>query len=152
VRVALTRLSSGRVPRRMVCVGAALLLMACASSQPVVYHRAPPDAQRAAKVATDITQCRQLAAAAVGTHGRATPRAVAKSTARAGIVGFVAEAVEVLVEGSRNAWAKARGVGAGGVAGMVTKTVLDHNEPDDVHKEYVERCMKERGNLVLGWR
>lgn len=137
--------------RRLACLGAASLLIGCATSQPVVYHRSPPDAQRAARVAADTEQCRQLAQAAVGTHGRSAPRTAA-AAGRAGAVGFVAEAVEALVEGSRNAWAKARGAAAGGVAGMLTKTALDHNEPDDVHKEYVERCMKDRGNVVLGWR
>lgn len=137
--------------RRFACLGLAALLMGCATSQPVVYHRSPPDAQRAARVAANVEQCRQLAAAAVGTHGRTAPRTAA-TAGRVGVVGFVSEAVEALVEGSRDAWTKARGAAAGGVAGMLTKTVLDQNEPDDVHKEYVERCMKDRGNLVLGWR
>lgn len=148
----LARAARSLAMRRSACSGLAVLLMGCATSQPVVYHRTVPDAQRAARVAADVDQCRQLASAAVGTSGRTAPQAVAAGAGRVGVVAFVAEAVEALVEGSRDAWGKARGAAAGGVAGMLTKTALDHNEPDDVHKEYVERCMKDRGNVVLGWR
>lgn len=141
-----------RWPVHTACAALAALLMGCATSQPVVYHRSAPDAQRAARVAADVEQCRGLASAAVGTNGRTAPQAVAAGAGRVGAIAFVAEAVEALVEGSRDAWNKARGAAAGGVAGMLTKTVIDGNEPDDVHKEYVERCLKDRGNVVLGWR
>jgi outer membrane murein-binding lipoprotein Lpp len=139
-------------PLRLGAVALALLITGCASTQPVIYHQAAPDAQRAARVAADVEQCRRSADAAVGTNARTAPKAVAASAGRTGAIAFAAEAVEALVEGSRDAWSKARGAAAGGVAGMLTKTVIDSNEPDDVHKEYVERCLKDRGNVVLGWR
>jgi hypothetical protein len=45
-----------------------------------------------------------------------------------------------------------RPAAAGGAAGVATKAALDRNMPDEVHEKHVERCMKDRGHEVLGWR
>ena len=48
--------------------------------------------------------------------------------------------------------AKARGAGAGAMAGTLTSVALNWNEPDSVYRNYVDLCLKERGHKVLGWR
>jgi hypothetical protein len=126
----------------------AALLGACATSAPVVV---PTSAADSARVARDSEQCRSQATAAVGLNGR-NAGTVASSAGKAGTVGFVAGAVGGLVAGSKDVWQKARGAAAGGASGIATKVLLEWNEPDDVHQEYVERCMKKRGHDVLGWR
>jgi hypothetical protein len=133
---------------RLAILSAALALGACATSAPVVY----PKANAApARVAADTEQCRRQATEAVGLNGRNTG-SLARSAGQAGTVGFVAAAVGSLVAGSKDAWQKARGAAAGGASGIATKVLLEWNEPDEVHQEYVERCMKQRGHDVLGWR
>lgn len=142
------RLSSG-------ALGMFVLLMAgCAStSAPVIY---PPqgkaaDAASAARVAKDAADCRRNAAAIVGLNGRNAPQ-LARDGGKVAATGFVATAVGAAVAGYRDVWQRARVVAAAGVAGATVKTLLEWNEPDDVHEEFVERCMKQRGHDVLGWR
>lgn len=72
--------------------------------------------------------------------------------ARRGAVEFIDKAVESMVNGSKEVWTKARGAGAGGMAGSLTTVVLTWNEPDGVYRNYVDLCLKERGHKVLGWR
>ena len=67
-------------------------------------------------------------------------------------VEFVDKAVESAVSGARNGWQRARGASAGAMAGTLTTVALNWNEPDSVHREYVDLCLKERGHRVLGWR
>jgi hypothetical protein len=133
---------------RVALLAGVLLLGACATSAPVVY---PGAGANVAQVERDTEQCRRQATAAVGVNGRSAP-ATARDAGQAATVGFVAAAVGSLVAGSKEAWQRARGAAAGGATGMATKALLEWNEPDEVHQEYVERCMKRRGHDVLGWR
>lgn len=136
--------------RPVAAMALAALLTGCASvSQPVVYSSpkaAPTDAQR---VAADTAECRKRAEAAVGVNGVTAPALATRSARRAG-VSFVEEATDRLVIGSRNAWTRARGAAAGTVAGGVTSVALNWNEPDSVHRKYVDLCMKKQGHTVLG--
>ena len=52
----------------------------------------------------------------------------------------------------RNAMERARGAAAGVFAGGLTAAALNWNEPDGVHRAFVDECLKERGHKVLGWR
>ena len=36
------------------------------------------------------------------------------------------------------------------MAGTLTGLLLNWNEPDGVHREYVDQCLKDRGHRVLG--
>jgi hypothetical protein len=134
--------------QRLAILSAALVLGACATSAPVVY---PQASAAPARVALDTEQCRRQATEAVGLNGR-DAGTLARDAGKAGTVGFVAGAVGSLVAGSKDAWNKARGAAAGGASGIATKVLLEWNEPDKVHQEFVERCMKRRGHDVLGWR
>jgi outer membrane lipoprotein SlyB len=134
-----------RSPAILLC---AVLLGACATSAPVVVTTSAADS---ARVARDTEQCRRQATAAVGLNGR-DAGTLAQAAGKAGTVGFVGGAVGSLVAGSKDAWQKARGAAAGGASGIAAKVLLEWNEPDDVHQEFVERCMKKRGHDVLGWR
>jgi hypothetical protein len=134
--------------QRLAILSAALALGACATSAPVVY----PKANAApARVAADTEQCRRQATEAVGLNGR-NAGSLAGDAGKAGAVAFAAAAVGGLVASSKDVWQRARGAAAGGATGIATKVLLDWNEPDKVHQEYVERCMKQRGHDVLGWR
>lgn len=136
---------------RILLATTAALLVGCASTAPVVYQRPSTDAATAARIARDTEACRRQAVEMVGLNDRrAAGRA--RGAAAVGAVGFVGAAVGTAVAKSREVWQKARGAAAAGVSGMATKMLLDWNEPDEVHQEYVSHCLKERGHVVLGWR
>jgi outer membrane lipoprotein SlyB len=130
---------------------AAVLLAGCATPQPVVYQKTTAGAIEQRRVVTDTQDCRRRAEAAVGLNARRAD-AVAQSTAKTGAVAFAATAVAGLVGASKDAWQRARAGAAGGATGAAVKVLLEWNDPDKVHEEYVERCMSERGHDVLGWR
>jgi hypothetical protein len=134
--------------QRLAILSTALVLGACATSAPVVYPNAGVASTR---VGLDTEQCRRQATEAVGLNGR-DASGLAKDAGKVGSVAFAAAAVGGLVASSKDVWQRARGAAAGGAAGIATKVLLDWNEPDKVHQEYVERCMKKRGHDVLGWR
>lgn len=132
---------------------AALLLVGCAAPQPVVYRtpQTPPAQQE--RIARDADQCRQQARQVVGLNAReAQPGHAPRKAGEAGVIAFAAAAAGGLVATSRDVWSRARRAAAAGATGMAVKTLLDWNAPDEVHEEYVERCMKDRGHQVLGWR
>lgn len=123
-------------------------LAGCASTAaPVVY----PTAKHSQRAESDLKACRAEADAAVGVNGTRT-QTTGKRAAQRGAVEFVDKAVEALVNGSKEVWAKARGAGAGAMAGSFTAVALNWNEPDSVYRNYVDLCLKERGHKVLGWR
>ena len=123
------------------------LLAACATPSPVVYPHAPAAKARPERVQGDIAACRARAEAAVGLNrSRATER-----SAQAGVVGFFAGAAASLA-GSRDIANKAAAGAAAGATGVATKLLLERHLPDEVHREYVERCLREQGHDVLGWR
>ena len=130
---------------------AAVVLTGCATPQPVVYQKTTASAIEQQRVAKDTQDCRRRAEAAVGLNARRA-EASAQSAAKTGAIAFAATAVAGLVGASKDVWQRARAGAAGGATGAAVKTVLEWNDPDDVHQEYVERCMSERGHDVLGWR
>lgn len=137
--------------RTLAALLAAVFLAGCASTATPVAYEASGSPAKAARFETDLQGCRTRAEQAVGING-VKGASLAQASTRRGASEFVQEAVDSLVVGSRNAWAKARGAAAGEVAGTVATVLLNWNEPDRVHREYVDRCLKERGHTVLGWR
>lgn len=145
-----TRLSSAL--RLSIAAAAVAVLAGCAStSAPVVYPVA--DGKKAARTNpdADLQACRAEADKAVGINSMRAGK-TGTTAARRGAIEFVDKAVESLVNGSKEVWARARGAGAGAAAGSLTAVALNWNEPDSVYRNYVELCLRERGHRVLGWR
>lgn len=137
--------------RTLAALLATLVLAGCASTATPVAYEASASPAKAARFETDLQACRTRAEQAVGING-VKGASLAQASTRRGATEFVKEAVDSLVVGSRNAWARARGAAAGEAAGTVASVLLNWNEPDRVHREYVDRCLKDRGHTVLGWR
>lgn len=140
-----------RLPALAALALALGLLGGCASTTAPVVYSSKPQPALSTRAQADVAQCRSAAADAVGVNSASAPR-TATGVAKRGVVQFVDQAVESLVEGSRNAWAKARGAGAGATAGGLMAVLLNWDEPDAVYREHVELCLKDRGHKVLGWR
>jgi hypothetical protein len=136
-----------------LAVTALTVAAGCATPQPVVYQKekVAAGAAQQQRVDKDILECRRRAKTVVGLNARRA-EATAQNAARTGAIGFAAAAVGGLVNASKDAWQRARVAAAAGATGAAVKTLLEWNDPDEVHREYVERCMDERGHDVLGWR
>lgn len=128
-----------------------LLLAGCASTSAPVAYEASSSPAKSARFDTDLRTCRDRAVQSVGVNGIKGPQLV-QASARKGGTAFVKEAVDRFVSGSGSVLKRARGAGAGEAAGTVTSVLLNWNEPDSVHRQYVDRCLKDRGHTVLGWR
>lgn len=132
-----------------VTVGAMLFaLSGCATQRPVLYPNAkynqvgPEVAQR------DIDDCIRLAEQ----HGVSPSggEKVARRGAEGAAVGGAAGAAAGAVRGDVG-----RGAGVGAAAGAAagaTRGAIHSGEPGAVYKGFVQRCLRERGYDVIGWK
>lgn len=135
----------------LAAAGVALLAGCASTTAPVVYPVVDGRKTQRIDADADLQACRTEAERAVGINSTRADKTGA-TAGRRGAVEFVDKAVESMVNGSKEVWAKARGAGAGAMAGSLTAVALNWNEPDAVYRNYVELCLKDRGHKVLGWR
>lgn len=131
--------------RLLTALAVVALVSGCTTRPVVVANEQRPPAGGAAPQA-DIDACLAEAKQAVES-GRATE--VAQNTAEGAAVGGAVGAATGAVLG------QGRGAGAGaagGAAGAFVRSMLRWREPDPVEKGYVNRCLRQRGYDVLGWR
>ncbi len=138
-------------PVRLTVLGmiAGLALGACARTQsPVLYPNAKLQQVGKEQAGQDIEACRKLADDWVqSTAGKDIAKGTAVGAAGGAAVGAVAGAVSGRGAGMGAAVGAATGATAGAVHGAAKQT-----EPSPVYKQYVNRCLKERGYDVLGWQ
>jgi len=124
-------------------------LVACATPRPVLYPNAELRRAGREQAERDVEECLALAQQDVGGGGSRAGKRVAARTATGAATGAAVGAAV-----GRSA---ARGA-AGGAAGGATHSVLSsllhprRNQPDPVFRNYVDRCLSERGYDVIGWR
>ncbi len=124
------------------------ILGACASKDPVLYPNAHFKTVGATTAERDIDACIAMAE----DHGVDAGQAegVAGSTAAGGAIGGAAGAAGGAVLG-RPGTGAAVGAASGAAGGLV-RGALKARDPDPVFKRFVERCLRERGYDVVGWR
>jgi hypothetical protein len=136
---------------RVHAAGAAitlLVLAGCATQRPVLYpnakynHAGPEVAQR------DIDDCIRLAESHGITHDSGGK--VVGGAAGGAVIGGAAGAGAGAVRGSIGHDA---GVGAAaGAAGGAARGAIRSGEPGQVYKGFVQRCLREKGYDVIGWK
>jgi hypothetical protein len=125
---------------------------ACAPKRPVLYpnEQYRRAGERAAQ--RDVDDCIRRAEQYTSSSNGREVREVAGKTAVGAGTGAAVGAVVGAIDGDpgRNA---ARGAAAGGTAGFVHGMfgVFGKNDPPDIQKAFVERCLRERGYDTLGW-
>jgi outer membrane lipoprotein SlyB len=126
-----------------------LALSACARTQsPVLYPNAKLQQVGKEQAEQDIDACRKLADDWVhSTAGKDIAKGTAVGAAGGAAVGAVAGAVSGRGAGAGAAVGAATGGTAGAVHGAAKQT-----EPSPIYKQYVNRCLHERGYEVLGWQ
>jgi len=141
-----------RLARSSAAVLAGLILgAACAHSQsPVLYPNAKLKEAGQAQADAEISACRSLADDYVSSGG-ATAKEVGKDTAAGGAGGAAVGAVAGAVSGHGAGAGAAIGAATGATAGAV-HGVFKSAGPSPVYKNFVDRCLRERGYEVIGWQ
>ncbi len=124
----------------------ALALAGCARQTPVLYPNAYLNQVGQAQAQRDIAECKQLADQYIASGGAGT---VAGSTAVGGGVGAAIGAAGGAVGGAAGTGA-AVGAATGATAGLV-RGLFRASEPSPVYKNFVNRCLRERGYEPIGW-
>ena len=121
-------------------------------ARPVLYPNAAFERMGKAQADREVDQCidRAIAAGATPTHD-ATGRAVAGSAARGATVAGVAGAVGAAVGGGDVGRAAGIGIAAGGSAGAVRGLFASRDTVNPTYRNFVARCLTDRGLEVIGW-
>jgi outer membrane lipoprotein SlyB len=128
---------------------AGVFLAACAGTpNPVLYPNAHLQTVGQATAQRDIAQCRQLAS----TSGVAEQRdgQVGTNAAAGAAVGGASAGAWGLVRGNAAENALA-GAAAGAAAGTV-RGAIKNSETSPVYKNFVQKCLRDRGYEVIGWQ
>jgi outer membrane lipoprotein SlyB len=137
--------------RRMIFVLGAMatILMGCAGArQPVLYPNAHTQQVGKAQADQDVATCRALASQYAQ---RGAGKEVARDTALGGAGGAAVGAVGGAVSG----YGAGRGAGVGAATGATTgllRGLFRGTEPNPIYKNFVDRCLRERGYDVIGWQ
>ena len=126
----------------------ALLVMGCATKRPVLYPNSHLYSVGQINAEHDIDQCIQLARD-YGTETDQDER-IAKETASAAAVGGAGGAAAGAVWGNPGQGAGAGA--AGGAAVAMTRGLIDSGEPQPVFRAFVERCLRDKGYVPIGWK
>lgn len=149
---------ANRLPSRLLPFLLLPLLVACASTQPVLIAKeTAPTPSLEARAKADVAHCLKLADERVGRNALHAPEGAdrakaAQQTAKVAGIAFVGTAVAASVSRSKDVWQRARGAAAGGATAVGLKLLLDWDAPDEVYENQVEHCLERRGHEVAGWR
>jgi outer membrane lipoprotein SlyB len=128
-----------------------MIVAGCAHSQsPVLYPNAKLKEAGKAQADAEISACRSLADDYVSS-GTATAKEIGKDTAAGGVGGAAVGAVAGAVSGGGAGRGAAIGAATGATAGAVHGT-FKSSGPSPVYKNFVDRCLRERGYEVIGWQ
>jgi hypothetical protein len=125
------------------------LVAGCAAPKPILY---PNDHLRQVgqEVADrDVNECREMANDAGATASQGKSGQVAGSTAAGGAIGSASGAVGGAVVGHPGRGAMV-GAAAGATGGFL-RGLFRRSPPSNACKQFVQRCLKERGYDPVGW-
>ena len=132
-----------------IIVGVALSLSACAAPKPILYPNSHYQEVGEASAERDIVHCSEMAKEAGARPAQGKTGQVAGSTAGGGAIGAAAGAVGGAVVGrpGRGAMVGA----AGGATRGFLRGLFRRSPPSEAYKQFVTRCLKERGYDPVGW-
>ena len=133
---------------KLIVLGCMVLLVACSQKRPVLYPNYHLQQVGDETAQTDIDECMR-SAREYGTSSDSSGK-VAKSTAGGGAVGAAGGAATGAVLGSVGRGAAAGA--AGGAAVGCLQGLFGSREPDPVHRQFVDRCLRDKGYEPIGWK
>lgn len=125
------------------------LLSACAAPKPILYPNARSQQVGEAGVEQDIAECSVMANDAGAKASQGKSGQVAGKTAAGGAIGSAAGAVGGAVVG--HPWRGAMIGAASGATGGFLRGLFRKSPPSDAYKQFVNRCLRERGYDPVGW-
>ena len=128
---------------------ALVLLTAACAPKPILYPNAHYNDVGKDVADHDIEECNAMAKDAGATPSQGKTGQVAGSTAAGGAIGSAAGAVGGAVVGrpGRGAMVGA----ASGATGGLLRGLFRKSPPSQAYKQFVNRCLKERGYEPMGW-
>ncbi len=124
------------------------LLSACAGPQPIIYPNEHSGSVDQATMRRDVAECKAMAEQA-GASGSNKAADVASDTAKSGAVGAASGAVGGAIAGSAGEGAVI-GAASAATAGLI-HGLFSGSEPSPAYKEFVSRCLIDRGYELSGW-
>jgi len=118
----------------------------CASQRPTLYPNAHLKNVGEERAQQDIDECKRSADAYVKSD---KVKETVKDTAVGGAAGAVIGGVAGAVTGDLG-----RGAGVGAATGAASGLIyglFKASEPSPVYKEFVDRCLREKGYEPIGW-
>jgi len=126
-----------------------LLVASCAAPKPILYPNAHFQQVGEEVADRDIGECREMAKDAGATASQGKSGQVAGSTAAGGAIGSASGTVGGAVVGRPGIGAM---VGAAsGATGGFLRGLFRRSPPSNAYKQFVQRCLKERGYDPVGW-
>jgi outer membrane lipoprotein SlyB len=133
--------------KKLLVFVALFVLLGCGAHQrPVLYPNAKLNSVGQEQAQQDIDQCMQMAETYVKKHQESQ---VAEGAVKGGAIGAATGAAVGAVRGDFGR-VLAEGA-AGGAAAGATYGIFKAAEPSPLYKQFVNRCLKERGYEPLGW-
>jgi hypothetical protein len=135
--------------RLLLILGILAVTAACSSKRPVFYPNAHFERVGPAQANADADRCMAEAkqyGVKTGGGEKIGGRAV-----KGAAVGAATSAVVSAVLSGDVGRAAGAGAAGGATAGAVSGA-FDANDPDQVFKNYVNRCLREKGYDVIGWQ
>jgi predicted small lipoprotein YifL len=143
----LNRTKSEKKMKRILPFVMLLALVGCGVQRPVLYPNDYLNAVGDAQAEEDIEECVNQA----DVYVRSNPgEQVAGSTVVGGAAGGVIGAAGGAVVGSLGRGA-AIGGATGATAGLI-RGLSKASQPSPTHKNFVDRCLREKGYEPIGWR
>jgi len=135
--------------RRLCLVMLGVLLSACAGPKPILYPNSHYQQVGEAAAEQDIAECSEMAKDAGAKPGQGKTAQVAGSTVGGGAIGSAAGAVGGAIVGRPGRGAMI-GAASGATAGLL-RGLFRKSPPSEAYKQFVGRCLKERGYDPVGW-
>lgn len=126
-----------------------LLIAACSAPSPVLYPNARLNEVGQGQARRDIEACKQMAAAGGANAAPDQMSRSAKGAAVGGVVGGATGAAGGAVLGSAGQGA-AFGAATGATAGLM-RSIFSRPQPSKAYRNFVDRCLRERGYDPVGW-
>lgn len=142
------RFSSRAILASLAAILVVIAAAGCATQRPVLYPNAKLKQVGNEAAQRDVNECIELAEQSGITHGGGD------KVARRGVGGaIVGGAVGAGVGAVRGDIGRSAAAGAaGGAAGGAASGAIHSGEPDSVYRGFVQRCLRERGYDVIGWK
>ena len=141
--------------RIYVAISIVSACMACASQRPALYPNEQLRRVGSATADRDVDDCMRLASNYVSSNGRIgkTAEGIVAESGTSAAIGAAAGAAGGAIVGRAGTGAAvgAAGAGAAGVTRGLIHGATSRSEPSPSYKNFVNRCLREKGYDPIGW-